>query len=37
VKRISDIPVDPLTGTEYAYSTTYTKKEFEVGATFEGE
>ena len=37
VKRISNIPVDPLTGTEYSYSTTYSKNEFEVGVSFEGQ
>lgn len=35
VGRISNVPVDPLTKTEYAYSTTYSKNEFELGATFE--
>jgi hypothetical protein len=34
-KRISTIPLDPLTQNEYAYSVTNTRQEYELGAITE--
>lgn len=34
-QRVSQVPRDPLTGNEYAYSTTNTKQEFEIWAISE--
>ncbi len=35
VTRISEVPTDPLLGTPYAYSTTNTRSEYELGAISE--
>lgn len=34
-RRISQIPIDPLTGTEYPYSLTYATWEYQVGTILE--
>lgn len=35
VGRLSNIPVDPLTNTEYTYSSTHSRSEYEIAWTFE--
>lgn len=35
IKRVSEIPVDPLTGNPYAYSVTNTKQEYELWSITE--
>lgn len=37
VKRMSNIPVDPLTKTEYLYSVINSKKQYEILTIFEGQ
>ena len=34
-KRLSEVPVDPLTGNEYAYATTRSTGEYQIGAIVE--
>jgi len=35
LKKISEVPIDPLTLNEYAYSTTNTRQEYELGSITE--